>query len=72
MPVLITGGSDDPVGGQKGLTLLAKKYEESGHTNTTLKIYESGRHEMLNETIREEFSQDLTQWMTEAVLTQNA
>ena len=72
MPVLITGGSDDPVGGQKGLTLLAKKYEESGHANTMLKIYESGRHEMLNETNRDEFSQDLTQWMTEAVLTQNA
>ena len=72
MPVLITGGSDDPVGGQKGLTLLAKKYEESGHANTMLKNYESGRHEMQNHTNHEEFSQDLTQWMTEAVLTQHA
>ena len=72
LPVLITGGSDDPVGGQKGLTLLAKKYKESRHANTTLKIYAKGRHEMLNETNRDEFSQDLTRWMTEAVLTQSA
>jgi len=68
LPVLITGGSDDPVGGQKGLTRLARKFEESGHSNTTLKIYEGGRHEMLNETNRDEFSHDLTQWMLGAVL----
>jgi alpha-beta hydrolase superfamily lysophospholipase len=68
LPVLITGGSDDPVGGQKGLTRLARKFEESGHANTTLKIYEDGRHEMLNETNRDEFSHDLTQWMLGAVL----
>ena len=68
LPVLITGGSDDPVGGKKGLSRLAKKFEESGHSNTTLKIYEGGRHEMLNETNRDEFSRDLTRWMTDAVL----
>lgn len=68
LPVLITGGSKDPVGGQKGLTRLAKKYEETGHANTTLKIYDGGRHEMLNETNRDEFSRDLLLWMTGAVL----
>ncbi len=71
LPILITGGSVDPVGGQKGLTHLAKKYEESGHTNTTLKIYDGGRHEMLNETNRDEVSHDLTNWITQAVLTRN-
>ena len=68
LPVLITGGSNDPVGGQKGLTRLARRFEESGHSNTTLKIYEGGRHEMLNETNRDKFSHDLTHWMLGAVL----
>jgi alpha-beta hydrolase superfamily lysophospholipase len=72
LPVLITGGSVDPVGGRKGLTLLAKKYRESGHANTTLKIYECSRHEMLTETNRDEYSKDLTGWITDAVLTRNA
>ena len=71
LPILITGGSQDPVGGQKGLTRLASKYEEAGHTGTTLKIYDGGRHEMLNETNRDQFSQDLSDWMAQAVLTQN-
>jgi alpha-beta hydrolase superfamily lysophospholipase len=72
LPILITGGSDDPVGGRKGLTRLAQKFEETGHTNTTLKIYEGGRHEMLNETNRDDFSRDLTQWMAGAVLERSA
>jgi len=72
LPVLITGGSDDPAGGEVGLGRLARKYRESGHSNTTLKIYADARHEMFNETNREEFYRDLTQWMTGAVLTRNA
>jgi len=71
MPVLITGGSVDPVGGTRRLTLLAKKFTDSEHAKTTLRIYDEGRHEMLNETNREEVSQDLTRWISEAVLTQS-
>ena len=71
LPILITGGADDPAGGQKGLTRLNQKYISTGHSHTSLKIYEHGRHEMLNETNRDEFSEDLTQWMSSAVLTQN-
>ncbi len=71
LPILITGGADDPAGGQKGLTRLSQKYISTGHSRTSLKIYEHGRHEMLNETNRDEFSEDLTQWMSSALLTQN-
>jgi len=72
LPVLVTGGSVDPAGGRKGLTLLARKYRQSGHANTTSKIYDGGRHEMLNETNRDEFSKDVTGWITGEVLTRNA
>lgn len=67
LPVLITGGSDDPVGGRKGMTLLAKTYEKSGHNRITLKIYDQGRHEMFNETNRKQFFEDITNWISDAV-----
>ncbi len=71
LPILITGGSADPVGGQAGLTRLAQKYEKSGHLKTSLKIYPQARHEMFNETNRDEFSHDLTQWLSDTLLTQS-
>ncbi len=63
LPILITGGEVDPVGGKGGMTRLMQAYERIGHTQVTLKMYPGGRHEMLNETNREEFTQDLLQWV---------
>jgi alpha-beta hydrolase superfamily lysophospholipase len=63
MPLLLTGGSDDPIGGDKGITELAMHYAQSGHTNLTVKIYDGGRHEMFNETNRDEFSADIFAWI---------
>lgn len=71
LPILITGGEEDPVSGQVGLSRLAQEYEKSGHTKTSLKIYPEARHEMFNETNREEFFADVTRWLSEAVLTQS-
>ena len=71
LPILVTGGSEDPVGGRKGLSRLESELVKSGHSNVTLKLYEHGRHEMFNETNRDEFTQDLIQWMLAAVVTQN-
>lgn len=70
LPILITGGAADPVGGQKGLARLARAYKKSGHSRISLKIYAEARHEMFNETNRDEFFADLTQWISTAVLTQ--
>ena len=72
IPILITGGSRDPVGGVKGMSLLANAYRKTGHDNLTLSVYEDGRHEMFNETNRDEFSADLIKWMTHAVSTGSA
>ncbi len=63
LPVLITGGEEDPVGGRRGMTRLAAAYERSGHTAVTLKIYSGGRHEMLNETNRDEVTDDILGWL---------
>ncbi len=67
MPLLLTGGSDDPVGGDKGITELAMHYAQSGHSNLKVKVYEGGRHEMFNETNRDEFTADILAWITKQV-----
>ncbi|MEX2258929.1 MAG: alpha/beta hydrolase [Woeseia sp.] len=63
LPVLITGGENDPVGGRHGMTRLAAAYERTGHTAVTLRIYSGGRHEMLNETNRDEVTADILDWL---------
>lgn len=63
LPVLIFGGQDDPVGGEKGMSLLADAYRRTGH-DVTLNIYPGGRHEMLNEINRDEVMQDIFLWIT--------
>jgi alpha-beta hydrolase superfamily lysophospholipase len=66
LPVLITGGQLDPVGGQSGLSKLATSYRRTGHTDLTLKVYEEGRHEMLNEINRDEVTRDIIEWILQA------
>jgi len=65
LPILLTGGSDDPVGGEHGISELAMHYTRSGHHRLAVKIYPKGRHEMFNETNRDEFSDDILDWIEE-------
>lgn len=63
LPILITGGADDPVGGDKGMGKLAFHYAQTGHMRLKVRIYPDGRHEMLNETNRDEVTADLIEWI---------
>lgn len=63
LPILLTAGSDDPVGGEKGIEKLALHYAQSMHERLTVKLYPGGRHEMFNETNRDEFTNDLLNWI---------
>ena len=66
LPMLIFSGSEDPVGNYgQGPTRVASSYRESGLRDVRLKIYEGGRHEMLNETNKEEVWNDLLKWLDE-------
>lgn len=62
LPILITGGASDPVGGDAGMFKLFLQYENTGHGKLSKAIYAEGRHEMLNETNRDEFTADLLSW----------
>ena len=64
LPVYIFGGDKDPVGLMgKGLPKLAKAYEQAGQKNVQLKLYPDGRHEMLNETNKQEVMEDVINWL---------
>jgi len=63
LPILIMGGADDPVGGEDSMAKLAMHYAQTGHQRISLKSYPQGRHEMLNETNRDEVTADLIDWL---------
>ncbi len=58
-PILMISGALDPVGGAgKGPKQVASWLRATGH-DVELKLYESGRHEMLNEINRDEVFRDV-------------
>jgi len=63
LPILITGGSADPVGGDKGMAKLGMHYAQTLHQRIKVKIYAGGRHEMLNEANRDEVTADWLDWI---------
>lgn len=63
LPILITGGESDPVGGDRGMTKLLQHYAQTGHQRLKVRIYEDGRHEMLNETNRDQVTSDWLDWI---------
>lgn len=63
-PVYIFGGEQDPVGLQgKGVRRLVALYEQLGLQNVEVRLYPGGRHEMLNESNRDEVSRDTADWL---------
>lgn len=63
LPILITGGANDPVGGDSGMGRLATHYAQTMHARLQVRIYANGRHEMLNETNRDEVTKDWLDWI---------
>lgn len=63
LPILISGGASDPVGGDKGMGTLALHYAQTGHQRLKTKIYADGRHEMLNDINRDEVTSDWLDWV---------
>ena len=68
LPVYIAVGEADPVNG--GLTLLTPltgRYQAAGLTDMTIRTYPGARHEILNETNRDEVIAELTGWLDRVV-----
>jgi alpha-beta hydrolase superfamily lysophospholipase len=64
LPIYLAVGEMDPVGGQVALVnALVERYTSAGLTDVTLKVYPQARHEIFNETNREEVTNDLIAWL---------
>lgn len=64
LPVYLFSGTEDPVGNWgQGPPNLAEAYRRVGLKDVTLEMYPEGRHEMINETNRDEVMQDLAAWL---------
>ncbi|MDZ7733661.1 MAG: hypothetical protein U5R31_11700 [Acidimicrobiia bacterium] len=62
--MLVISGDQDPVGGfGEGVRALEARYAELGVDDLTVRLYEGARHELLNETNRDEVTDDLVGWL---------
>ncbi len=64
VPILLFSGTKDPVGAKgKGVIRVYRMLKKAGLEFVTLKLFEEGRHEMLNETNKEEVYQFILDWI---------
>lgn len=64
LPLLLTSGAQDPVGGfGRGVVHVYDMYKAAGIDDVSIKLYENDRHEILNETDRDQIYQDILAWL---------
>lgn len=63
LPILITSGSVDPVGGKKACEKLNAQYKRCGINDVTLKLWENDRHEILNELDKSDVYRYICTWL---------
>ena len=68
LPIAIASGSDDPLaGGGQLVELLGQRYRDAGVVDVSVMLYPGARHEILNETNRDEVTDDLIEWLSHRV-----
>ena len=67
LPMLVISGTQDPVGGKQasGVNGVADQLRRSGVADLTVKLYPEARHELLNESNREEVTTDVLGWIAQ-------
>lgn len=71
VPILIVSGAEDPLSRADGLQRLAAAYRGRGVRDVTLRVYPGARHELLNETNRDDAIADIVTWITDRASDQN-
>ena len=68
LPIYIFAGDKDPINHDlEWLKPVAERYRATGIVNVSEKYYPGGRHEMLNETNRDEVMRDLVDWLKKTI-----
>lgn len=69
LPVYSFAGSKDPVGNDGiNVAILDDKLEAAGLIDVTMKIYEDARHDLFNETNKNEVYEHLLNWLDDTLL----
>jgi alpha-beta hydrolase superfamily lysophospholipase len=64
LPILLMSGSADPLSGAMALVeLVGQRYRDAGVRDVTVLGYPDARHEVFNETNRDEVTADLIHWL---------
>jgi alpha-beta hydrolase superfamily lysophospholipase len=64
LPVFMLAGAEDPVGGALGFVpILAGMLKAAGLDAVETRLYPGARHEILNETNRDEVTKDIKDWL---------
>ncbi len=64
LPILLISGDMDPVGQYgRGVKQVFRRLKREGVMDLTIRLYEQGRHEILNETNRQDVYSDLMNWL---------
>ena len=64
LPILIASGDADPLAaGGVLLEQLGQRYRDAGVADVAVKLYPAARHEILNETNRDEVTGDVVGWL---------
>ena len=67
LPIYVISGRRDPVGGNtRSVAQLLAAYREAGLDRVAHRFYADARHELFNETDRDEVTRDLISWLTAA------
>lgn len=66
LPIMFVSGTDDPVGDYfEGVERAIESFKATGMQDITVKKYEKGRHELLNEPEWEQIAEDIYSWLSE-------
>lgn len=64
LPLLIISGDADPLaGGGQLIETLGQRYREAGISDVTVRLFAEGRHEVFNETNRDEVTAVVIDWL---------
>lgn len=64
LPILLISGGDDPVGDYgRGVLEVYNRLRDAGVADVDINLYEGARHEVLNETNRDDVFADLLLWL---------
>lgn len=68
LPILLVSGDADPLaGGGAAIEVVGQRYRDAGLADVTVRLYPQARHELLNETNRDEVTADVVAFLDRTI-----